>query len=383
MQFYVRVLSLPSKPARSLFLWGPRKVGKTSLLKSSYPDALFISLLDTKLFKKYLEAPWKLREELRANKERRLIIIDEFQLLPNLLNEIHLMIEEDALVFILCGSSARKVKYGYANLLGGRALRYELHGFSAIELGEDFDLERFLNLGYTPEHYLSSDRDLLISYIADYLKEEIAAEAVVRNLSAFSDFLHVASLSDAEILSYTNIARDCGISSPTVKEYFQILIDTLLGRYLPAYIKKPKRRVIQSPKFFFTDIGIVNILAKRGYLEIKSELFGKAFENWVFHELSTYNLYKKKNADLYYWRLSSGMEVDFIINDMEIAIEVKASANIHSNYLKGLREIVKDHPSLQKRYLVSLVDVASLTDDNILILPYKDFIQRLWAGEIF
>ena len=202
-------------------------------------------------------------------------------------------------------------------------------------------------------------------------------------MQVFSEFLKVASFSDAELVNFSNIARDCGIASNTVKEYFLILEDTLIGQFLPAYKKKPKRRISQAPKFYFFDIGIVNYLAKRKTIEPGSELYGKAFENWVFHELRTYNSYKKARLDLSYWRLSTGIEVDFIINDMDYAIEVKASNKIHDGHLKGLRELVKDQPQVQKRYLVSLVDQNRVTEDGIEILNYQSFVDYLWQGKLF
>lgn len=389
MENIERSLKLPSNPEESFFLWGSRQTGKSSLLKSTYPDSLYIDLLQTSNYFKYLEKPWLLREELQQFTKtekynpRIPIIIDEIQKVPMLLDEVHWLIENSNLKFALCGSSARKVKRGHANLLGGRALRYELFGFSAYELKDNFDLTKILNYGYLPRHYLRSNpRELLEAYVTDYLKEEIADEALVRNIPNFSNFLNISSLSDSELVNYTNISRDCHVSANTVKEYFTILEDTLLGSFLPAYTKRPKRRVSQSSKFYFSDVGVVNYLAKRKDLEPKSELFGKAFENWVYHELTTYNSYKKNFWDLSHWRLSSGIEVDFIIDDMQCAIEAKARDNIHSEHLKGLRELVKDHENTKQRIVVSLVDNDRLTDDGILILGAQSFIEKLWAGKI-
>lgn len=384
-----RALKLPDKLSRSFFLWGTRKVGKSFLLRKTYPDAIYINLLNTKTYFKYLKEPWLLREELLSIKKDKgeiteAIILDEVQRVPLLLDEVHLLIEEEGMKFILCGSSARKLKRGQANLLGGRALRYELLGFSAFELGEEFDLNRILNHGYIPDHYFENKPLKLIeAYVNDYLEEEIAAEALVRNIPAFANFLEMVSLSDTEMVNYANIARDCGVSAPTVKEYFQILEDTLLAKFLPAYKKRPKRRVIQASKFYYSDVGIVNYLSKRKQVEEGSELFGKAFENWVFHELDAYGAYKDEEWQLSYWRLASGSaEVDFIINDMECAIEVKASKNIKSHHLKGLRELKKDQPDLKKQILVSLIDDNRLTDDGIEIISVASFITRLWSGQL-
>lgn len=388
-----RALKLPVKPKQSFFMWGPRQTGKSTLLKKTYPKSLYINLLNTQIYFKYISEPWLLREEiLLALKNKKIdssdpIIIDEIQKIPILLNEVHLMIEEHNLKFVLCGSSARKVKFGQANLLGGRAMKYELYGFNAYELQKRFDLIKMLNNGYLPKHYLSEyqeAKELQNFYLSEYLKEEIAAEALVRNLPVFSEFLRVSAFSDAEIVSYSNIARECGVSSNTIKEYFHILEDTLLGSFLPAYTFRPKRKVIQSPKFYYSDIGLVNILLKRNFIEPKSELFGKAFENWVYHELRTYNLYKKNFWDLSYWKLAnSSAEVDFVINKMDCAIEAKATNKIKKDELHGLRELIKDQPCVKKRVVVSLVDTSRLTEDGIEILNYKDFVRQLWAGEIF
>jgi uncharacterized protein len=377
-----RRLHLPSASDQSFFLWGPRQTGKSSLLKQLYPEALWIDLLKTNDFLRYTSQPFLLREEVQAAAPR-LVIIDEVQKVPLLLDEVHWLIENTSTVFGLCGSSARKVRRGHANLLGGRAVRYELYGFVSAELGAEFDLLRMLNHGALPRHYLSnSPRLLLRAYVNDYLKEEIANEGLVRNLPAFTNFLSMAVLSDTELINYSTIARECGVSSPAVKEYFQILIDTLLGCYLPAYTKRPKRRVIQAPKFYFADIGVVNMLAKRGPLEPGAELFGKAFENWVCHELTAHAAYSELFYELSYWRLAGGVEVDFILGNMECAIEAKATANISAQHLHGLRELKKDYPRIKRRIVVSLTPRARRTDDGIDILPVSSFLAQLWEGEL-
>jgi predicted AAA+ superfamily ATPase len=230
-----------------------------------------------------------------------------------------------------------------------------------------------------------SDRPqrFLNAYVADYLKEEVAAEGLVRNLPVFSAFLNVAVLSDAELVNFSTIARDCGVSSHTIKGHFQILEDTLLGRWLPAYTKRPKRRVIAAPKFYFADVGMVNHLAKRGVLRPGSELYGKAFENWMFHELSARNAYAETFATLSYWRLASGIEVDFIVNDMQIAIEAKATRKVTADHLRGLRALVQDHPKVKQRILVCLEPKPYQTEDGILILPPEEFCRRLGSGDLF
>jgi predicted AAA+ superfamily ATPase len=223
---------------------------------------------------------------------------------------------------------------------------------------------------------------LLDAYVADYLKEEIAAEGLVRNLPTFSDFLDVAALSDSEIVNFSNIARECGVSNHTAKSYFEILEDTLLGRWLPAYRKRPKRRVIGAPKFYFGDVGVVNRLARRGELKAGSELYGKAFENWVFHELSAFVSYLEYDGTLSYWRLASGIEVDFILGDMHVALEAKCSERITADHLKGLRNLSEDHPTVRRRVVVCREPKARITEDGIEVLPAADFVRRLWQSEL-
>lgn len=381
---FKRSIELPKAGTATFFLWGPRQTGKTTLLTSTYPDTLRIDLLQAEEYRRYLQNPEVLRTQVPTDTQPKQIVIDEIQKVPQLLDEVHWLHENRGIRFALCGSSARKMKRGHANLLGGRAVRFELHGITAMELGQEFDLVRLLNHGYLPTIYLSDTPNRLLNgYVADYLKEEVAAEGLVRNLPTFSQFLNIAALSDTEMVNFSTIARDCGVSSHTIKGHFQILEDTLLGRWLPAYRKRPKRRTIATPKFYFADVGAVNYLARRGDLQPGSELFGKAFENWVFHELSAHNAYKERFATLSYWRLTSGVEVDFIVNDMEVAVEAKATAKITSDHLKNLRSLVKDHPEVKQRIVVCLENRSRKTEDGILLLSPSEFCQRLAAGELF
>jgi predicted AAA+ superfamily ATPase len=379
-----RGLQLPKAGTETFFLWGPRQTGKSTLLRAAYPQALWVDLLKSDEFRRYMERPELLRLETAAMQAPPFVVIDEVQRVPLLLEEVHWLHENRGMQFALCGSSARKVKRGRANLLGGRAIRYELFGLTSSELGSGWVLGRMLNHGYLPRVYLSDRPErLLRSYVADYLKEEVAAEGLVRKLPVFSHFLDVAALSDCEPVNYSTIARDCGVSSQSIKGYFDVLTDTLLGTWLPAYRRRPKRRILSSPKFYFSDVGVVNVLARRGHLEPGSELFGKAFENWVRHELASYNEYAQRNASLSYWRLTTGAEVDFIVNDMEAAIEAKATRRVTSDHTKGLRQLKEDHPKVRRRIVVSLEDKPLLTPDKIEVLPAAEFTRRLWGGELF
>ena len=374
---FTRSLQLPPPGRETFFLWGPRQTGKTTLLRQAYPEAVWVDLLKADEYRRYLERPELLREELRSRPRHEQIVIDEIQKVPALLDEVHWMHEHLRARFALCGSSARKVRRGAANLLGGRAVRYELHGLTAAELGRDFDLVRLLNHGYLPSLY-ESDRvgRALASYVGDYLREEVAAEGLVRNLPVFSAFLGAAALSDGDLVNFANIARDCGVSAPTVKGHFGILEDTLLGRWLPGFTRRPKRRVIAAPKFYFSDVGVVNHLAKRGPMQPGGELFGKAFENWVFHELVAASAYREAGVDLAYWRLASGIEVDFIVGNMAVAIEAKATARITSDHFKALRHLHEDHPRV-RRIVVCMEPKRRITDDGIEVMPVKAFVDEL------
>lgn len=380
-----RGLGLPPSGTESFFLWGPRQVGKSTLLRRAYPEGRWIDLLKADEYRRYASRPELLRQEIEAEgaTPARQVVIDEIQKAPALLDEVHWLIENRGLRFALCGSSARKVRRGAANLLGGRALRYQLHGLTAEELGIDFDLDRLVNHGYLPPVYESGQpRRLLDAYVGDYLREEIAAEGAVRALPTFSDFLDAAALSDGGIVNFSNIARDCGISGHTVRAYFGILEDTLLGSWLPAYRKQPKRRVIQAPKFYFADVGVVNRLARRGLLERGSEAYGHAFENWVHHELAAFTSYKAYDGALSHWRLAGGTEVDFVLGDMDLAVEAKASRRVGRQHLKGLRSLVQDHPEVGRRVAVCLEPRARRTADGIEVLPPEAFVRRLWSRDL-
>ena len=378
---FKRLLQLPDKPTKSFFLWGPRQAGKTTLLKHHYAEALRIDLLKTDELIRYLRQPSILREEAAALPPSRLIVIDEIQKAPALLDEIHFLIEEEKRSFVLCGSSARKVRRGHANLLGGRALRYELLGLVAEEIGPEFSLSRLLNTGPLPSHYGADHAELALrSYVEDYLREEILEEGLTRNLPVFSDFLRVAAIGDTEMVNISNVARESGMAASTVRDHYAILVDTLMGAFLPAFTKRPKRRTIQAPKFYFRDLGVVNHLARRGAIKPGSELFGKAFENWLFHELSVHTRYRELFYDLSYWRLSSGIEVDFILNGGKVAIEAKGKSRVTSKDANGLLQFKKDFPEVRQLIIVCLENRMRKTDDGILIIPHQEFTKLLWQG---
>jgi len=312
------------------------------------------------------------------------IIIDEVQKIPLLLDEVHLMIERDKLSFILCGSSARKLKRGQANLLGGRAWRFLLHPLSAREI-PDFDLLRALQWGLLPSHYLSQrPKRSLNAYVMDYLNEEIKAEGLTRNLPAFSRFLDVVGFSVGELVNYSNIARDVGVSSKTVKEYFQILVDTYLAYLVEPLALRGGRQVITAtPRFYLFDTGVANRLAKRSIATLAGSEAGRAFENLVLMELLASRSYLEQDHDIRFWRTKNGLEVDFILTGRDmVAIEVKLSSRVDRAQLKGLLAFCKEQRP-KRAWVVSLerrkrvLKTEGLPD--IEVLPFQEFLDELWG----
>lgn len=381
MKRFKRMQTLASRGEESCFLWGPRQTGKTTLLQELFPQSPRYNLLLASEARRLITDPSLMRQELLATPpESAPVIIDEVQKVPELIDEAQALIVENNMQFILCGSSARKLKRQGANLLGGRALRFELFPLVYPEI-DDFDLLRALNHGLVPRHYLTErPKDLLEAYVGEYLKEEIVAEALVRNVPAFSRFLEVAAFSDGEIVAYSNIASECGVSSSTIKEYFQILEDTLLARFIPSFRKKPKRRVIESPKFYYFDIGIPNFLLKRGEILPRTELFGKAFEHFVFQELMAHSHYSGSKYPIAYWRTTGQLEVDFILGDHEIALEVKGTDRVIGQHLKGLQAFSEEYTT--KHSILVSMEEKPRKMDHILVLPWKVFLDKLWANEL-
>jgi len=371
-----RTLSLPVLlEKKSFFLLGPRQTGKTSLVRHTLKGAKVYDLLNTSLFLAMSQNPGLLAEELTAND--RFVVIDEIQRLPILLNEVHRLIEERGIRFLLTGSSARKLRSRGVNLLGGRARTKYLHPLTYMELGQHFDLIRAIERGLLPSIYFSDDpRADLQAYAGSYLQQEIIAEGATRNVPAFSRFLRVAALCNGTIVNFTNIANDAQVPRTTVYEYFEILKDTLVLHELPAWRQSVKRKPLASSKYYFFDIGVVSQLQGREFRPGTPE-FGEAFETYIMHELRSYIDYGS-DEPLSYWRSTSGFEVDFILGD-HTAIEVKAKENVSVQDLKSLRALAEEKKL--KRYLCVSLSPRTRSVDGVIVLPYRKFLDSLWRGE--
>lgn len=393
MHKYNRYLKLEIELGQSVFLWGARKTGKSTFLKNSFTNSIYIDLLKTELFFRYSKQPSLLREEILALSKAQIkfpIIIDEVQKVPSLLDEIHWLIENTEATFILCGSSSRRLKKEGTNLLGGRAIKYNFYPLVYPEYRQEFDLLKIFNQGLIPSHFISKNpRKLLQSYIEDYLTNEIRAEGYVRNITVFSRFLDSTRFSCGEMLNYTNIAREVGIDSKTIKEYYQILVDTLVGYLIYPYTKKVSRNIIShTPKFYYFDVGISTRLSKKNFTELAGADAEKSFENYLLMELIAYIGLNDSDHNLFYWRTNTALEVDFILSDgisKPIPIEIKISKNIHNTELRPLKAFMKEH-KLSIGYVVCLEPKSRklLIGDNkeILILPVEEFLEKLWLKEI-
>ncbi len=361
---------------RSFFLLGPRQTGKTTLIQHVLPDIRFYDLLDSANYLALSRNPGRLAEEIGSSVKR--VVIDEIQRLPSLLNDVQRLIETRDVKFLLTGSSARKLRRGGINLLGGRARVKYLHPLTYRELGDKFVLNQAMKRGLLPSIYFSDDpRADLESYAGLYLQQEIMAEGATRNIPAFSRFLKIAAHSNGGIVNFTNIASDAQVARTTVYEYYEILKDTLILRELPPWKKTVKRKPLASSKYYFFDVGVVSALQGRPFLPGTPE-FGEAFETFIMHELSSWSDYASGEL-LSFWRSKSGFEVDFIIGD-HTAIEVKAKENVSSQDIKSLRALREENKL--KHFLCVCMEKRSRDVDGIKILPYTEFLTSLWEGKI-
>ena len=363
---------------KSCFLFGPRQCGKSSLIRETIPDAYIFDLLNSDTFSRLARNAGYIEEVCREN---RPIVIDEIQKMPSLLDEVHRLIESRGFKFLLTGSSARKLRRGGVNLLGGRARVRNIHPFSASELGDRFDLDRAMNYGLLPGIWFSDEpEDDLAGYVSLYLQQEIMQEGATRNLPAFSRFLEIAALSSGDQINYQSISSDAQIPRSTVQEDFKILNDTLLAREVPVWRKGQSRKTVETSKFYLFDTGVTRRLQRRKELVRGTPEYGDAFESWILHEISAYADACRRDAEIAYWRTRTKIEVDFVING-ETAIEVKTTRNADKEDLKGLRAIA-DEGRFARRLLVCDEPTERETD-GIVILPWRVFIDQLWSGRIF
>lgn len=372
---YSRILNIPDN--KSFFLFGPRATGKTTWLRHQFPTGLKIDLLEAKTYNSLLASPSKLEELIPPHFDDWLII-DEIQRVPELLNEVHRLIEERKIKFVLTGSSARKLRTRGVNLLAGRALTRFMHPLTAGELGSDFSLSKSLQFGHLPAIFSEPDpEDYLTSYIQTYLREEVQQEGLTRNLQTFARFLEAASFSQASTLNISEVARDCQANRKLVEEYFYILEDLLLAYRIPIFSKRAKRRLGSHPKFFFFDTGVYRAIRPKGPLDSPEEIDGSALETLVFQELRAVNDLFQLGFELYYWRTSTGHEVDFILYGKNgfIAIEVKRTAKIRAKDLRGLKLFARDYPQATL-YLFYGGDKEVFVD-NINLIPTEKAISTL------
>lgn len=375
-----RILQINKELDDSIFLFGARQTGKSTILRRQFPDAIYIDLLNTDMKSRLSRRPALLYEMLHDKASGTLVIIDEIPEVPELLNEVHRLISERSLKFILCGSSARKLKRKGRNTLGGRALPVYLYPFVSAEI-PDFDIDRAVNYGMIPSHYLAGNPlRRLAAYIEVYLKEEIKEEALVRNLGSFQRFLEVAALTNGEMINNNNIAQDCGVSATTVSSYFDILEDTLIGYRIPAFRKVMKRRLIGTPRFYYFDVGVANHLLHRKELTRGTTEYGHAFEHLVVQELYAYLHYRHSEEELTYWRTYTGIEVDAVIGDARVAIEIKSVEEVMPKHLKGLKAFGEEHP--QSRLIIVSLDPINRRIGEVECIYVLDFFKMLWEERL-
>ena len=383
-----RILNLSLPPGQSAFLWGARKTGKTTFLHQSFPNATFIDLLQSEVFSKYWLNPQYIRSEMLAIPEEKrdstVVVIDEVQKVPQILNEVHWMIENiKGICFILCGSSSRKLKLSGGNLLGGRAWRYQMLPFCYQEI-KVLNWDKIFNRGLIPEHYGSEFvAKSLSAYVYDYLINEVQLEANIRKREPFIRFLDVLALSHGEMINFTNIARNCGVNKETVKSYFEILEDMYIGYFLYPYAKRKNRQIItQIPKFYLFDTGVANYLSDYFFNGFHASAAGKAFEHYIFLEFKAYQIMSDTRDELCYYRDSEGHEVDIIFRDQ--AFEIKTKENITKQDVKGLLLFGRDYGA--KLHVICRADkkrIETFGTQSVTIWPVQEFLESLWSNSVF
>ena len=378
---YKRIFDIANKLDEGMFLFGARQTGKSTLLKERFKGAIYYDLLNPSVRRAFKMNPNSLWEALQDKPEGTLVIVDEIQKVPELLDVVHSLMVEKGLFFILSGSSSRKLKRSGANTLGGRAIPETLYPLVWPEV-TDFQIDRAVQNGMIPRHYMVEDATKRLSgYVKVYLDEEIREEGEVRELDAFERFMEVAAICDGEMLNYANIASDCGVSAKTVKSYFQILYDTLIGYEIPAFRKEIKRKVVQAARFYYFDVGLANYLMGRHNLKRGTDDYGHAFEHYVIQEIIAYKGYNDRRDIISYWHTYDKKEVDIVIGDAKVAIEIKSTEHVETKHKKGLKAFSEEYPEC-RLLLVSLDPITRKSGDTELIYVL-DFLRMLWGGEVF
>ena len=367
---------------RSVFLFGPRQTGKTTCLRSAFPQTKWFNLLQGDTFLRLASQPGRIRQELSSvDPSQGPIVIDEIQKLPGLLDDVHDLIESRGFRFVLTGSSPVKLRRSGVNLLGGRARTRRMHPLVSAEI-PDWDLDRAIHYGGIPSIYLSDEpfQDLL-TYCGNYLQLEIQAEGLVRGIEAFSRFLHVAGLTNTSLVVFERIANDAQVPARTVREYYQVLEDTLIGTMLIPFVpgKLAKRKPISHGKFYFFDGGVANSLAGVPSLTPRTEPYGRALEQLIFQELRAWLDYRRDTRRLSFWRTVDGSEVDFIVEE-DLAIEVKATSTLAGEDFRGLRRLMEEIPV--RKPLIVCNEPVRRTVGTIEILPVREFLTDLWEGRL-
>jgi len=377
---YKRILDIENRLDDGAFLFGARQTGKSTLIADRFKNAIVYDLLKTDLRSRFERHPELLRQLLQDKPSGTIVVIDEIQKVPALMDEVHWLMVNCGIVFLLCGSSARKLKRSGSNTLGGRAHPMSLFPLVSAEI-PDFDVDRAISNGMIPRHYLAENPwRRFKGYVDVYLTEEIKDEGLVRNLDEFRRFLEVAAIMDGEIMNYESVAADCSISARTVREYYLILIDTLLGFEVPAYAKTIRRKVVQSPRFYLFDNGIANYLMGRRILLRGTDDYGHAFEHLVVQEIRAYLNYSESSEKLSYWRTYTGIEVDVVLGDAKVAIEIKSAEQVRTRHCKNLKVFKEEHPDA-RCMLVSL-DKLSRRIGEVECEYVLDFLKALWEGKV-